>query len=209
MPTPTSTANAKSDLRRQIRERLSGMTPQQREAASLQICDRLRQQAIWKSADSILFFAPLATEPDIWPLLEEAFLARKAVALPRFSAETQSYQACVVQNLKTDLQIGQFGIREPSASCPEIPLNRLDLVLVPSVAFDLQGHRLGRGKGFYDRLLVGVRCVKYGIGFDEQIVDAVPVEPLDVLVDYILTPTRWITAETQNSKLKAQGKLQA
>jgi 5-formyltetrahydrofolate cyclo-ligase len=68
----------------------------------------------------------------------------------------------------------------------------LDLVLAPGVAFDLQGHRLGRGKGFYDRLLADVRGVKCGVAFDEQIVDAVPVGPLDVGVDCLVTPTRWL-----------------
>jgi 5-formyltetrahydrofolate cyclo-ligase len=71
-------------------------------------------------------------------------------------------------------------------------LNRLDLVLVPGVAFDARGGRLGRGKGFYDRLLSAVNGTKCGVAFDEQIVDAVPVGPLDVLVNCILTPTRWI-----------------
>jgi 5-formyltetrahydrofolate cyclo-ligase len=200
MSTPLQ--SAKAGLRRQVRERLDGMTPQQREAVSLQICVRLRQQAIWQSAGSILLFAPMPTEPDLWLLLEEALLARKTVALPRFSAQTQSYHPCVVQNLKSDLQIGKFGIREPSASCPGIPSDRLDLVLVPGVAFDLHGHRLGRGKGFYDRLLAVVSGMKCGVGFDEQIVDAIPVGPLDVHLNFIVTPTRWVTAEAQRAKLK-------
>ncbi|MBP9903534.1 MAG: 5-formyltetrahydrofolate cyclo-ligase, partial [Verrucomicrobia bacterium] len=72
------------------------------------------------------------------------------------------------------------------------PLNRLDLVLVPGVAFDPRGGRLGRGQGYYDRLLAGVRGTKCGVAFDEQIVDAVPVGPLDIRLNCILTPTRWI-----------------
>ena len=184
--------SAKADLREQVRERLKALSPQQREVASLQICSRLRQQQIWKSARSILFFAPLPAEPDVWPLLEEAVLADKTVALLRFSSPTQSYQAAVVQNLQADLQPGQFGIREPSASCAEFPLNRLDLVLVPGVAFQANGCRLGRGKGFYDRLLAAVRGRKCGVAFDEQIVSAIPAGPLDMGVNCIVTPTRWI-----------------
>jgi 5-formyltetrahydrofolate cyclo-ligase len=183
---------AKASLRQQVRERLNALTSQQREVASRAICSKLRQQSIWKPAASVFFFAPLPTEPDIWPLLEEGLLAKKTVALPRFSPATQSYVACVVKNLEADLQSGQFGIREPGLSCPEFPLNRLDLVLVPGVAFDARGGRLGRGKGFYDRLLSAVNGTKCGVAFDEQIVDAVPVGPLDVLVNCILTPTRWI-----------------
>jgi 5-formyltetrahydrofolate cyclo-ligase len=152
----------------------------------------LRRQGIWKSAGSILFFAPLPAEPDIWPLLEEALLAGRMVALPRYSSQSRGYVACLVQNARAELQSGQLGIREPGDSCPEIALNRLDLVLVPGVAFDARGGRLGRGKGYYDRLLSGVSGTKCGVAFDEQMVDAVPVGPMDVCVNCILTPTRWM-----------------
>jgi 5-formyltetrahydrofolate cyclo-ligase len=184
--------SAKASLRQQVRERLNGMTPEQREAASLQICARLRQQAIWKSAGSILLFAPMPSEPDVWPLLEEALLARKTVALPRFSPATRTYLAARIQNPEYDLRRGQLGIREPTEACAEFPLSRLDLVLVPGVAFDLQGRRLGWGKGYYDRLLADVRGVKCGVGFDDQIVDAVPVGPRDIHLDFILAPTLWV-----------------
>ena len=197
--------SAKASLRQQVRARLSAIPPAQREAASLQTCSHLQQQAIWKSAGSILFFAPLPIEPDIWPLLEEALAAGKAAALPRFSPVTKTYLAARIQNPDQDLHRGQLGIREPTEACAEFPLSRLDLVLVPGVAFDLQGRRLGRGKGYYDRLLADVRGVKCGVGFDEQIVDAIPVGPLDVQLDCILTPTRWVEAkrsEDQNAKSK-------
>jgi 5-formyltetrahydrofolate cyclo-ligase len=188
-------ANAKASFRQQVRERLNGMTPPQREAASTQICARLRQQAVWKSAGSILFFAPLPGEPDIWPLLEEALRAKKTVALPRFSATSQTYLAARVRHLQSDISVGYFQIREPVARCAEVALSRLDLILVPGMAFDLQGRRLGRGKGFYDRLLAEVHGVKCGVAFDEQIVDAIPVGRLDVRLDCLLTPTRWVLTE--------------
>ena len=68
---------------------------------------------------------------------------------------------------------------------------RLDLVLVPGVAFDLHGRRLGRGRGYYDRLLSQVGGRTCGVAFDEQVVSEVPVEAHDVLLNCILTPTRW------------------
>jgi 5-formyltetrahydrofolate cyclo-ligase len=88
--------------------------------------------------------------------------------------------------------IGEFGIREPAAKCAEIPFGKFDLVLVPGVAFDLRGCRLGRGRGFYDRLLVEVRGVKCGVAFDDQIVNEIPAGTLDVQVDFILTATRCV-----------------
>ena len=102
------------------------------------------------------------------------------------------YVACEIKDPEKDLLVGRFGIREPETSCGEIELNRLDFTLVPGVAFDLQGRRLGRGKGFYDRMLAAVRGTTCGVAFDEQIVEEVPVEPHDTRVNCILTPTRWI-----------------
>lgn len=190
MSTPLD--SAKAGLRQRVRARLAALTPPQREAASLQICSHLRQQEIWQTANSILFFSPLPDEPDIWPLLEAAHTLGKTVALPRFAADTNAYTAACLLDLRSDFPIGRFGIREPAATCAEIPLNRLDLVLVPGVAFQSDGCRLGRGKGFYDRLLAAVRGTKCGVAFDEQIVEAIPVGPLDVRLNCIITPTRWM-----------------
>jgi len=149
-------------------------------------------QPIWTSARSVLLFSPIASELDIRPLIREALSAGKFTALPAFESDTQSYVARFVRDAVTDLVAGEFGILEPRSSCEPAPLNQLDLVLVPGVAFDAQGRRLGRGKGYYDRLLAQVRGTTCGVAFDEQIVEAVPVEPHDVRLNCILTPTRLI-----------------
>jgi 5-formyltetrahydrofolate cyclo-ligase len=181
---------AKAALRKQIRDALQKISPAARHTLSAQIRDRLKEQAVWKNAGAVLFFAPLPGELDLWPLLEEALAAGKIAALPRYHSADKNYVVCRVQNVRSDIVTGQFGIREPAAQCPEIPLSRLDLILVPGVAFDWHGHRLGRGKGFYDRLLAGTRGVKCGIAFDRQMVNEVPAGPSDVRMNFILTPTR-------------------
>ena len=175
-----------------MREQLKTMSEEQRAAGSQRARTLLASQSKWAVAHSVLFFAPLPEELDVWPMLEDALGAGKVVALPRFVAETGNYVACAIEDLAKDLNTGQFGIREPADRCSEIALNRLDLALVPGVAFDLQGRRLGRGRGFYDRMLETMRGTTCGVAFDEQIVRDVPVEPLDVSVNCILTPTRWI-----------------
>jgi 5-formyltetrahydrofolate cyclo-ligase len=168
------------------------MTEEERAAGSKSARGRLAGQRQWQAAQSILFFAPLLQELDVWPLVNEALAAGKVVALPRFVPETTSYIACRIRDPEQELKTGQFGIREPGDGCGQISLNELDLTLVPGVAFDPQGRRLGRGKGFYDRMLAAMRGKTCGVAFDEQIVRSVPVEPLDVSVNCILTPTRWI-----------------
>jgi 5-formyltetrahydrofolate cyclo-ligase len=184
------THKAKDTLRWKIRARLEKLSAAAREAASLKICAQLREQSFFQNAATILFFAPLPDEADIWPLFQEVLAASKIVALPQFDAVAQNYIARRVQNLQGEIVTGQFWIREPKSSCAKIALADFDLLLVPGVAFDLRGNRLGRGQGFYDQLLAGVRGMKCGIAFDEQVVKEVPVGKADVPVDFILTPTR-------------------
>lgn len=189
---------AKAGLRKRVREMLDRIPPCERTAASRELCARLRQHAVWTSAKSVLLFAPLPEEIDIWPLVEERWAEGKIVALPRFSTLTGDYTAAVVHDLANDLRTGKLGIREPLASCAGLPLNRLDLVLVPGVAFDLRGRRLGRGKAFYDRLLAGVRGTKCGVAFEEQLVAEVPTGAQDVFVDCIVTPSRWVACQIRS-----------
>ena len=183
----------KSELRSKIRAALKEISPAARAAASQRLCAKLKEQSFFQSAATVLFFAPLPNEIDLWPLLEES-LSNKTVALPCFDSDNQSYKSRRVKNLRVEIISGQFGIRESAASCVEMPPDDFDLVLVPGIAFDLHGNRLGRGKGFYDRLLQKVRGLKVGIAFDEQIVEKIPVEPHDAKVDFILTPSRCVTA---------------
>ena len=198
----TPRSNDKAELRGQIRAALKAMSSAGRSAASTQVRDRLQQQEVWRKAGSILFYAPLAEEPDVWPLLAGALAAGKAAALPRFAGEHQKYVACRINDVARDICEGRFGIREPRADCAEIPLNQLDFVLVPGVAFDLDGHRLGRGKGHYDRLLASFEGLACGVAFDQQVVGHVPVEPHDAQLSCILTPTRWHWVAGQRAVLK-------
>jgi 5-formyltetrahydrofolate cyclo-ligase len=183
-------ALSKTALRQRIRTMLGAMTAEDCRTLSTDLCGLLRLQPIWSNATSILCFAPLVDEPDIMPLLKNARIEGKVVALPCFNSQTGCYSARVV-SCRSKLIPGRFGVLEPGAGCPPVPLNQLDLVLVPGIAFDLGGRRLGRGKGFYDRLLAEVRGHKCGVAFDTQIVAEVPVEPHDIRVYSILTPTRW------------------
>jgi 5-formyltetrahydrofolate cyclo-ligase len=91
----------------------------------------------------------------------------------------------------TDLQPGAFGISEPAPGCEVVDLKTLDLVLVPGVGFALNGFRLGRGKGHFDRLLAQIPGFKCGVAFDWQVAVEIPTEPHDVQLNCILTPTRW------------------
>lgn len=179
-------------VREQFRRKVRRKPPAERAADSTALCERLVRSSIWEETRTVLFFAPKHDEPDIWPVLHFVLRQGLTVLLPRLETRRGSYVACVVRDPAKEVQLGHFGIREPGAGCQEHPLNLLDLVLVPGVAFDLGGRRLGRGAGYYDRLLSEVRGTTCGIAFDEQISGELPVEPHDRFVDCILTPTRWL-----------------
>jgi len=168
------------------------MPPEQRAAGSAQARELLMAQALWHEAESVLFYAPLPTELDVWPLVPIALAGRKKVRLPRFDAVTGRYVVCDIPDATADLRPGHFGIREPDYHRAPIIINALGLILVPGVAFDGRGGRLGRGRGYYDRLLASVGGSKCAVAFDGQIVGEVPMDEHDVRMDYILTPTRWI-----------------
>lgn len=181
----------KAELRREIRGRLKALTADQHESGSAAIRRKLEEQPLWKSARAILAYVPMTQEPNLWPSLAQAWDAGKQIALLRHSPEMDHYVPCLVRDRDRDLQAGQFGILEPKAHCPIFDLMRLDLVLVPGIGFTLNGGRLGRGKGYYDRLLAGVPALKCGVAFDCQIESEFPLEPHDVQLNCILTPTRW------------------
>jgi 5-formyltetrahydrofolate cyclo-ligase len=186
--------NGKAELRQGLRAAVSRLHEAERSAASALARARLREQTIWRQARAILFYAPIPGEIDLTPLLEEAVAAGRTAALPGFVSATGNYEAFLVSDLKRDCLPGQFGIAEPGPSRAAFPLNRLDLTLAPGLGFDLSGNRLGRGRGFYDRLLARVSGIKCGVAFDPQIVARVPAEAHDIRMNFILTPTRFLTA---------------
>ncbi len=186
---------AKANLRKQLRQALAQVTPAERARASAQARARLRRQPEWQQAQTILFYAPLPDELDLFPLAVEALAAGRQVALPRFAAATGAYAAAWIGDPARDLAAGRFGVLEPQPDCPAMGLNRLDLLLVPGVGFDVSGRRLGRGRGYYDRLLLAVSGPRCGVAMDQQILPAIPTGPGDQRVDRLLTPTRWLVLQ--------------
>lgn len=161
-----------------MRARLAGVSGAARAAAALVITRRIAALPAWRAARTVLLFAPLATEPDISGLLELALSAGKTVCYPRVSGGgLLIYQV----RRREDLRAGSFGVLEPDpAGCALVSPAAVDLALVPGLAFDAGGHRLGRGKGYYDRWLATTKALTVGVGFALQLTEQIPVEPHDV-----------------------------
>ena len=162
--------------------------PAERAAASAAICERLRAREEFCSAGTVLLYAPLPDELDVLPLMSDT----KRFCFPRYQAD-RVYAAAWVESVKA-LVAGQFGILEPPDEATEIPASEVDLVVVPGLAFGKDCHRLGRGRGFYDRWLTELAGYKIGVGYDHQLIETVPREDHDVQLDGVATPSCWVHA---------------
>ena len=183
-------------MRSEIRRDLDGMAPGRALAAGIAIDALLRVSQAWLEASEVAVFASLGGEVDTGPLIRSAAKAGKIVLLPRTLGVGQLEFAAIDES--EALVPGPFGIREPLASCPVRPLSGADLMLVPGLAFDRHGGRLGRGAGYYDRALAGAgraRPLCLGIGFALQLVERVPMTPLDARMDGVVTEEEFFLLE--------------
>ena len=178
-------------LRSAMRKRLGELSPKLRAEASSIIVRRIREDPRWMRARRILLYVPLKDEPDLWPLLETALVEGKAVALPRFESDAGIYGIRAIRHPQRDLRPGPHGILEPGPDQPRWDHDTVDLVTVPGLAFSCSGARLGRGKGYYDRILEPVTGKKCGVGFDFQVQEELPIESHDIALDCLVTPRRW------------------
>ena len=200
----------KETLRQQLRQEASRHDRAEQTRESSRICAQIIAEPIWKSAKSILFFWPMPGEPDLLPLCREALRLRKTVAFPKFSSSLSPtgaegrgegvYTAVQISDLERDMAPGQFGIPEPASNPPQRTLNVLDLILVPGIGFSFAGARLGRGKGYYDRLLSTISGIRCGVAFDWQIAAELPSEAHDIRLDCVVTPSQWRDITDQPAK---------
>src|ERR1700737_180151 len=170
----------KSRLRRSARERLRQIGLGDRHRRSLQICGKLTQLLAGKK--NVALFAPRPTEPDLDLLWDLGSMEDRLVSYPRCDGERLLFFA--VSSLQ-ELHLGRFGIREPD---PKRPVQHLDAIVLPGLAFTESGTRSGRGAGFFDRFLETMRAdtIKIGVCFDFQVVGNVPREGHDADVDFLV-----------------------
>lgn len=185
-------AEAKRQLRSEMRARLAALPMPARLASSHAVCNRLLAAESFRAGGSMMGFVAMPDEIDLRPALFEAAANGREVLVPRWNPQSQNYEASLVGR-PDQWRPGPFGVLEPPPDAPVRSMDRLDLILVPGLAFDRTGRRLGRGKGFFDRLLArATRARRWGIAHDQQIVDAVPIASHDVNVHLLVTPELWL-----------------
>ena len=176
----------KSELRRIIREKKGQFTQQQLCELSLPIVDRIR--SMLKDARTVVAYYSLPDEVDTHALLDELVAEGKTVFLPKV-LDDETMELCRYTG-RESLREGAFHIMEPITEffCKDDLTQEPSpcYALIPGLAFDAQGHRLGRGKGYYDRFLTSFKGKTIGVCFDFQKVAEVPVDAHDVAVDRVV-----------------------
>jgi 5-formyltetrahydrofolate cyclo-ligase len=178
----------KSDIRRQLREKLAAMTDAQRQTKSLAATALLTASPEFSAARVVMLYLSTPHELDTAQLALKCWQTGKTVVVPKVSWDQRRMLPVEITSLQTTMTTTGPGVREPVSGQP-IPVNMIDLVIVPGMGFTNDGHRIGRGMGFYDRFLalpdfIGVSC---GMGFEEQIVPQLPVLDHDMELSMLCT----------------------
>ncbi len=187
----------KSTIRREMLCRRRSLPPETITAGSEAVCRTLLRLTVLLQADIVAVYAAFAGEIDLRPLMLGLEQTGRRYYLPRFEAERKCYGMVMVSCIETDTAPGQFGILEPHGHLPTAEAERLNseqvVWIVPGVAFDREGNRIGQGAGYYDRLLRDTSGCRIGVGYDWQLVERIPHESFDVRMDLVVTDRRTVT----------------
>ncbi len=175
----------KAELRKQCRRVRRSLGEQERARASLAICHLIESWEVFQTSETILTYMPIHSEVDLTPLLEH--FPRKRWVLPRILPEEEHRMVFHAYDAR-HLVKHPFGMQEPAAHLPVVLPEEIRLALVPGLAFDRSGWRLGYGGGYYDRFLTGFSGMSAGIVFHALLLAEVPHALLDI-------PMRWIISE--------------
>jgi 5-formyltetrahydrofolate cyclo-ligase len=191
-----------SDVRSRMREALSAMNNGTRHDASAAACAHLTGLDAFRHASVVMLYMPLAHEVDLTSAALGCFRTGKTVCVPDVNWKRQDMEPVEIRSFDDEvMDIDENGLRVPRGGAP-LPPSMVDLVVVPGLAFDPNGHRLGRGGGCYDRFLRRLRrsATTVGMAFDVQIVDAVPAHEQDMSVDIVVTDRRVTYAARSRSR---------
>ena len=183
-------SEAKTALRAAQVARRDGLTPQARVASAAAISARVRSLPAWHRARGVLSYMAFGSELDLDELHRELLQQGRLLVAPRVPAQGRVLELRQMADLKQDLAPSRWGIPEPRPErCPLVDPAQIDLVLVPGVAFDRWGNRLGYGAGFYDRLFLRLlpSALRVACVHDALLVDRVPAEAHDAPVDLLIT----------------------
>lgn len=176
----------KRQFREELLKKRRNLSAKERESKGLLIQENAKKRIPWDSIESIGLYASQGSEVQTDLLFKNAKELGKSIAYPRITTE-EELQYYIIDELK-ELIPGLFGVNEPLNSQTHRSIESLDIIIIPGLAFDRFGYRLGYGRGYFDRILAGVDSKKViGLAFDLQIIDKLPAQPHDIRVGAIVT----------------------
>ncbi len=200
----------KSALRASVRRVMEAMPSDQARAKAEALAERALAWAPMARARRVMVYLSMAGEASTGVLIERLLEAGVEVSGPRVDWAARTITPARLTDAMTDVVQGNLGVPEPAPSAPGVALETIDVVIVPALAFDLRGFRLGRGAGFYDRLLVDRRRTGLALGFglEAQLTPRVPTEPHDARLDALATERRLLEFNGPRiaAVLEAQGR---
>lgn len=175
----------KHKIRSHIKDKIKSYSALEKSEKSAIIKDRLFNEEEFKRAKLVMFYVSLKDEVNTLSMIDEAVKMGKRVCVPVILKEEKRLIAGEIKDREKDLEKQHFGIYQPIAGhVREVPLENIDLVVVPGIAFDKNNVRLGRGHGYYDRFLCGLpkKTKAIGLAFDFQVLDYLPKDSHDIPV---------------------------
>jgi len=194
--------NEKAELRSKMRAMLSELDPADRHTASARACTRLIGLEAFKHASVVMLYMSIPTEVDTTLVAIRCFQRGKIVCVPKVDWKRREMSVVEVSSFDDrSIEVDDHGIRTPRGGRLVVPAS-IDLVVVPGLAFDTHGNRLGRGGGFYDRFLPRLRraATTVGLAFDDQVVENVPAGEQDVKIDSLVTDRRVTRTRSSRSR---------
>lgn len=175
----------KQTSRRVILRKRNRLSKEDIDKKSSIIKERLFNSEEYKNAKVVMFYASFGSEVDTFEMIKEA-LKEKKVCVPIMNEE--GLIAALIKDIKELSNKSKYGIPEPS-NIKEIDKRNIDLVIVPGVVFDKRNHRIGYGKGYYDKFLKDFKGKKIGLAFKMQILEIIPNHDWDVRLDNVISET--------------------
>lgn len=213
----------KAELRLKMREMRNSLTREERLSCGEEIRRRLTGLELWHRSKQLFAYLSFGTEVDTWGLVEDVLSGmgtydypdgknlysdkgqQKEVFVPRVEGKNMNFYLITETS---SLKRSEFGVLEPDEShqipyTPGLRESSKSLMLLPGLAFDRKGNRLGYGAGYYDRYLSkhsSDSFIKVALAYDFQVLESITAEAYDIRVDYIVTPDRIINCCTQSIK---------
>ena len=185
----------KDEIRSNVAEALAALSAKEVEAKTTRIENRLFEFANFLEANIVLLYINSSCEVNSLKIIKRCFNYNKIVILPAFDTTKQKMKLIKIDNVDTDLTLGPRGILEPDPiQCNVVPIECIDIAIIPGIAFDEKGGRIGSGDGYYDRLIpsLSITTRKVALSLEDQIVPQIQMESHDKYVDIIITDKRII-----------------